>query len=136
MKDHLVPQISKKTTAEKMFRALRELFQDNNINHALALRNQLLNLEILRLELVSSYSMRISELNNQLSTIGDLVSDKELVMNTLNGLPPSWEALVYLDGQPRLIVSTQFVCKKRQNLQREVGYMHPTRRKSSSYISC
>ena len=47
--------------------------------------------------------MRISELKNQLSTIGDPISDKELVMNTFNGLPSSWEAFIQsLFGQPKL----------------------------------
>ena len=47
--------------------------------------------------------MRIFELKNQLSTIGDPVSDKELVMNTLNGLPLSWEKFIHsLVGQLKL----------------------------------
>ena len=47
--------------------------------------------------------MWISELKNQLSTVEDPVNDKELVMNTLNGLPPSWEAFIQsLVGQPKL----------------------------------
>ena len=103
VKDHLVPQISQKTVASKMFRALRKLFEDSNINHALSLRNQLSNLKMSIPESVSSYFMRISKLKNQLRTIGDLTSDKELVMNTLNGLPPSWEAFVQsLVGKPKL----------------------------------
>ena len=103
VKDHLVPHISEKMTARKMFRASKKLFQDSNINHALALRNQLLNLKISRSESVSSHFMRISELKNQLNIIGDSVNDKELVMNTLNGLPPSWKAFFQsLVGQPKL----------------------------------
>ena len=48
--------------------------------------------------------MRISELKNQLSTIGHPLNDKELVMNTLNGLPPSWEAFIQsLVGKPKLL---------------------------------
>ena len=103
MKDHLVRQIFEKMTAKKMFRALRKLFQDSNINHALALRNQLSNLKMSRLESVSSYFMRVSELKNQLSTIGDPISDKELVLNTFNGLPTSWESFIQsLVGKPKL----------------------------------
>ena len=99
----MVPQISQKKTAKKMFRALGKLFEDSNINDALDLRNQLSNLNMSRLELVASYFMRISELKNQLSTIGDPVNDKELVMNTLNGLPPFWEAFIQsLVEKPKL----------------------------------
>ena len=78
VKDHLVRQIFEKMTAKKMFRALRKLLEEKNINRALALRNQLSNLKMSRLELVASYFMRISELENQLSTIGDPLNDKEL----------------------------------------------------------
>ena len=48
VKDHLIPQISKKTNFGKMFRTLRKLFQNSNINHALALRNLLSNLKMSR----------------------------------------------------------------------------------------
>ena len=35
--------------------------------------------------------------------IEDPVSDKEFIMNTLNGLPPSWEAFIQsLVGKPKL----------------------------------
>ena len=99
----MVPHISEKTITRNMFKALRKLFQDSNINHALALSNQLSNLKMSRSESISSYFMRISELKNQLSTIGDPVNDKELVMNTLNGLPPSWETFIQsLVGKPKL----------------------------------
>ena len=94
VKDHLVPQIFEKMTAGKMFRALRKLFEDININRAIALRNQLSNLKMSSSEFFASYFMRILELRDQLSTIGDLLNDRELVMNTLNGLPPSWEPFI------------------------------------------
>ena len=48
MKNHLVPHISEKTTTKNMFKALKKLFQDSNINHALSLRNQLSNLKMSR----------------------------------------------------------------------------------------
>ena len=41
VQDHLVPQISQKKTVRKMFRALRELFEDRNINCAFASTNRL-----------------------------------------------------------------------------------------------
>ena len=103
VKDHLVSQISQKKTARKMFRASRKLFEDNNINCALALRNQLSNLKMSRLELVTSYFMRISKLRDQLSTIGESLDDRELVMTTLNGLPP-WEPFIQsLSGRSKFL---------------------------------
>ena len=94
VKDHLVPQISQKKTTRKMFGVLKKLFENNNINQALALRQQLTNIEMTRSKSIASYFMKISELRDQLSTIGESIEDKELVMMTLNGLPPSLEPFI------------------------------------------
>ena len=103
VKDHLVPQISQKTIAKKMFRALRKLFEDSNINRVVALRNHISNLKMSRSKSVTSYFMRISELRDQLSTIGDPLDDRQLVMNSLNGLP-SFRVLVGNPSFPSLNV--------------------------------
>ena len=70
VKGHLLPLISQKKIARNMFRDLRKLFENRNINRALTLRHQLSNINISRSKLVASYFMRISELRDQLSTIG------------------------------------------------------------------
>ena len=59
VKDHLVPHIFEKMIARNMFRALRKLFEDDNINCSLSLRNQLSNLNMSISESISSYFMRI-----------------------------------------------------------------------------
>ena len=38
--------------------------------------------------------MRITELKDKLRSSGEPIEDKELVMTTLNGLPPSWESFI------------------------------------------
>jgi hypothetical protein len=47
-------------------------------------------------ESVSSYLMRVSHIRDQLATIGDVISDKELVTTTLNGFPTFW--IPFLQG--------------------------------------
>ena len=42
------------------------------------------------LESVTSYLMRVSQIRDQLATLGDVISDKELVTTTLNGFPTFW----------------------------------------------
>lgn len=50
-----------------------------------------------------SFFMKISELRDQLSAIGDLVVDKDLVMLALNGLPYSWEPFIQsISGRSKL----------------------------------
>ena len=89
VKDHLVLQISEKTTARKMFKTLKKLFEHSSINVTLTLRNKLSNMKMTKSENIASYFMRITELQDKIRYNGDNLEEKELVMTTLNGLPPS-----------------------------------------------
>ena len=46
IKDHLIPQASSLKTPKSMFDALTKLFEGNNINRKMNLRNQLKNVKI------------------------------------------------------------------------------------------
>ena len=47
--------------------------------------------------------MRITELRDNMKTSGDNFEEKDLVMTTLNGLPPSWESFIKtISGQTKL----------------------------------
>ena len=46
IKDHLIPQVSSLKTPKAMFDALTKLFEGNNINWKMTLRNQLKNVKI------------------------------------------------------------------------------------------
>ena len=94
VKDHLVPQISKKKTTRKTFKTLKNIFEHSSINVTLTLRNQLSNMKMIESESIASYFMRITELRNKLRSSGDNIEEKELVMTTLNVLPPSWESFI------------------------------------------
>ena len=60
VKDHLVPQVSKKKTARKMFKTLKKLFEHSSINASLTLRSQLSNVKMIKSESIASYFMRIT----------------------------------------------------------------------------
>ena len=60
VRDHLVPRISKKTKARKMFKTLKKLFEHNSINVTLTLRNKLSNMKMTESENIASYFMRIN----------------------------------------------------------------------------
>ena len=89
VRDRLVPQISEKTTARRMFKTLKKLFEHSSINVTLTLRNQLSNMKMTNSEDIASYLMRITELRDELKSSGDNLEEKDLVMTTLNGIPPS-----------------------------------------------
>ena len=46
VRDHLVPQISEKTTTRKMFKTLKKLFEHSNIKVTHTLRNKLSNMKM------------------------------------------------------------------------------------------
>ena len=46
IKDHLIPQVSSLKTPKDMFDSLTKLFEGNNINRKVTLRNQLKNVKI------------------------------------------------------------------------------------------
>ena len=77
-----------------MFKTLKKLFEHSSINVSLTLRNQLLNMKMTKFENIASYFMRITELRDKLKFSGDNLEEKNLVMITLNYLPPSWESFI------------------------------------------
>jgi hypothetical protein len=73
-----------------MYEALRRLYENKYIINNLTLRNQLRNMKMDNSESVTSYIMTVSQIKDQLATVGDVISDKELVTTTLNGFPTFW----------------------------------------------
>ena len=79
---------------KKMFDGLVGLFETNNTSRRLALRHQLQSSYMSRTDTVATYSMKISQLRDQLKAIGDIVTDDELVTIALNGFSSSWDPFV------------------------------------------
>jgi hypothetical protein len=94
VKDHLIPHLSEKQTTREMFIALVNLFQSDNLNRKMILRNKLRSVQMSRSDNVTSYLMRITQICDQLAAVGETVSDIELVNTTLNGFSKSWEPFV------------------------------------------
>lgn len=94
VKDHLIPHIYEQETAKKMFDALVGLFECNTTSRKLSLRNQLQSTTMNRSDMVATYFMKISQLKDQLTVIGDIVSDDELVNVALNKFASSWDPFV------------------------------------------
>jgi len=78
-----------------MFGVLKKLFENNNINRALSLRQQLSDIKMTKSDWsIASYLMNMSKLRDQLSTIGESIEYRELIMMTLNGFPSSLELFI------------------------------------------
>lgn len=90
-KTQLLPIIAELDTAYEIYKALEDMFEINNTIRSITLRDKLSNIKMNKGETISSYFMRITELRNQLSTIGHIYDNKELTIMALKGLPTSWD---------------------------------------------
>ena len=77
-----------------MYEKLIGMYQVNNLSQVLALKMQLKDIKMNRGETIQVQFTRISKIKAQLSIFGEVVSDKELVLIMLGGLPSSWESFI------------------------------------------
>jgi hypothetical protein len=91
VRDHLLPPIANLKTTYDMYEALKEMFESDNTLGALTLKSQLQNTKMTKGDTIAIFFMKLSEIKEQLETIGEIMSDRELVLTTLNNLPKSWE---------------------------------------------
>jgi hypothetical protein len=90
IKDHLIPYISHIDSSKNMCNALTNLFSVKNIGQAMSLKNELCDMKMNDDDSITSYFVRISQLRDQLKSIEEIISEKELVNIVLNGLPKTW----------------------------------------------
>lgn len=88
--DHLITYVSNLKKDKEMYDKLIGMYQVNNLSQILALKNQLKDVKINKGESIQAYFMRILKIKDQLSISGEVVSNEELVLIMLGGLP-SWE---------------------------------------------
>jgi hypothetical protein len=66
-----------------MYKLLKGMFESDNTLRALVLRSQLQSTKMTKDDTISLFFMKLSEVKEQLETIGENISDKELVLTTL-----------------------------------------------------
>jgi len=94
LKDHLLTYVGKLKKSKGIYDKLVGMYEVNNLNHILSMKNQLKDIKMNKGEFVQSYVMRISQLRDQLQTVGEPISDRGLVLVTLQGLPSIWETFI------------------------------------------
>jgi hypothetical protein len=90
VRDHLLPRIANMKTAYEMYEALKNMFESNNTLRALTLKGPLQNIKMTKGDTIAIFFMKMSEIRDQLGAIGEIISDRELVLTTLNNLPKHW----------------------------------------------
>jgi len=74
-----------------MYDKLVGMFKVNNANQILFLKNKLKDIKMDRGESIQSYFMRITQIKNDLLSIGEVIADRELTLIALGGHPRSWD---------------------------------------------
>jgi hypothetical protein len=94
VRDHLLPRIANLKTTYDMYKTLKGMFESDNTLRALTLKSQLQSTKMTKEDTVALFFMKLSEIKEQLETIGEIMSDRELVLTTLQNLPKSWEPFI------------------------------------------
>jgi hypothetical protein len=68
---------------------LIKLYQSGNQNKEIVLREKLKSTKISKTDTVASYLTRISQVHDELTTVGEVIKDDELVRTTLCGFQRS-----------------------------------------------
>ena len=87
----LVAYIFDLETSKEMYDKLVGMFKVNNANQVIFLKNKLKDIKMDRGEFIQSYFMRITEIKNDLLSIGEVVGDRELTLIALRGLTREWD---------------------------------------------
>ena len=86
----LVAYISDLDTSKEIYDRLVSLFKVNDANQVLFLRNKLREIKKGKDESMQAYFLRITEIKNDLLSIGETITDREMALTTLGGLPSEW----------------------------------------------
>jgi hypothetical protein len=94
VKDHIIPHVSGKKNSYEMWEALTKLYQSGNQNRKIVLREKLKSTKMSKTDTVASHLTRISQVHDELTTVGEEVKDDELVRTDLNGFLEKWASFV------------------------------------------
>jgi hypothetical protein len=94
VKDHLILHISEKKSSREMFVALTNLFQSNNTNRKIVLRENLRDTKMTRSDTVTIYLTKITQVCDQQTVVGEVVTDEVLVRMALNGFSKPWAPFI------------------------------------------
>lgn len=77
-----------------MYENIANMYEINNLNDIITLKDQLKKIKINKGEIGQSYNMRISRLRDQLQRVGENVPKRDFFVTTLRGIPPILETFI------------------------------------------
>jgi hypothetical protein len=90
VKDNMMPIIGHLRTAKDCFDALANLYENKASTQKRILKKQLCTLRMRNDETITAFFSKIAQTRDQLTTVGVVVDDDDLVQTAAHGLPESW----------------------------------------------
>jgi hypothetical protein len=90
VRDHIVLNLHGKSTPYAMWKALTNLFQNNNDHRKLALKDKLGRIKMEKSDSISKYLTKFLQCWDELGSVGITFIDDDLVSLALLVLPKSW----------------------------------------------
>ena len=98
IKDNIIPHIRDCKTSKETWEILKSLYEATNSNRIMFLKTKLLSMKMEAHENITTYVSRIKDLCDQLSAIGDKVSNSDMVTITLKGLIRNYHVFISILG--------------------------------------
>ena len=89
VQDHIVLSLHGKETLFSMWKTLKDLYQNNNDQRKLALKDKLRKIKCEKGDTISTYLNKLTTSRNELESVGITTTDDDMVSLALLGLPKS-----------------------------------------------
>ena len=94
IRDHLIPHVAEKNSSYEMWNTFKGLYEAKNENWIMALKKKLRGTKMAKGEGVAYFLPRVAQVKDDLATVGEVISDLELVGIALKGFTKEWEVFV------------------------------------------
>eukprot|EP00253_Pinus_taeda_P016481 PITA_16481 len=102
VKDHCIIHVRGKSNAHEMWTTLSNLYQSTNENWKMVLKEKLKNIKMGN-DIAAGYFTKITNVRDELATIGEAIPPTKLVRIAVNGFPCSW--MNFADGDEDVVLS-------------------------------
>jgi hypothetical protein len=92
VRDHIVSSLHEKATSYAMWKALMDLFQNNNDHRKLALKYKLRKIKMEKGNSIPKYLTKFVQCRDEMGSVGITIIDDDLVSLALLELPKNWHS--------------------------------------------
>jgi hypothetical protein len=94
VRDHIIPHLTGKTCAYKMWASLCKLYESSNENRKMVLHDRLRGIHMLEDETVTSFLGRYTQIRDELAAVEEVVNPNSLVRQAMNSFTKPWGPFV------------------------------------------